>query len=134
MLTHAQLRHGKRVDTQSSLEMNEDNFPLYVEVRCGRACTWRLGRICGRSHTGVVRVLAAGRCQRKSAVSQRAALRPLHVVDIPGHEKLRFHLLDFERQVGGVLFVIDAASIHTQLRQVRRSRAPPERFFAPHSC
>ena len=123
-----QLRHGQLVETQASLEINEDTFPLHSEVRGATALR--------RGHP--LAVADAGRCtrcpehptrvQRKSNASQRAALRPLHIVDIPGHEKLRFRLLDFERQVGGVVFVIDAAAVHSQLRQVRAGCRPPARL------
>jgi len=57
-------------------------------------------------------------------LSARATKKPVHLVDIPGHEKMRFRLMDYEKQAGGIIFMIDAAAIHQQLRQVRtRSRA-----------
>jgi translation elongation factor EF-4 len=58
--------------------------------------------------------------QTVSARKERAAQRPLHVIDIPGHAKLRFRLAEVEALVGGVVYVIDAASVHIQLRQVCR--------------
>ena len=49
---------------------------------------------------------------------KRALSKPVLVIDIPGHEKLRFLFLSWEQQLGGIVFVVDAAAFSRNFRQV----------------
>lgn len=44
--------------------------------------------------------------------------RPLTLVDLPGHEKQRFHFSDYASIAGGVVFVVDSATLARNYRKV----------------
>ena len=39
---------------------------------------------------------------------QKGKIKPVHVVDVPGHSRLRPKLDDFLPQAAGIVFVVDA--------------------------
>ncbi|KAJ3335484.1 hypothetical protein HDU93_005372 [Gonapodya sp. JEL0774] len=46
------------------------------------------------------------------------AAKPLHIIDLPGHEKLRFKFSDFSSISRGVIFMVDSATFVRQVRGV----------------
>ncbi|CAG8834188.1 2340_t:CDS:1, partial [Racocetra persica] len=43
---------------------------------------------------------------------------PIHVVDVPGHEKLRFKFSDFIPITRGIIFLIDSSTCAKNSRQI----------------
>ena len=43
-------------------------------------------------------------------IASKAQRKPLHVLDIPGHEKQRFRFPDYANISAGIVFVIDSQS------------------------
>ncbi|CAG8525418.1 9898_t:CDS:2 [Ambispora gerdemannii] len=44
--------------------------------------------------------------------------KPVHIVDLPGHEKLRFKFTEFAPIVRGIIFLIDSATCSKNYRQI----------------
>lgn len=52
---------------------------------------------------------------------QNPAARPVHIIDLPGHPRLRAKLDEFLPQVRGIVFVVDALDFTTQIRSSAES-------------
>jgi len=44
--------------------------------------------------------------------------KPVHIVDLPGHHRVRGRIQNFIQSVAGILFVIDAVSFPSQVREI----------------
>lgn len=42
--------------------------------------------------------------------------KKVHIVDVPGHQRLRSHLRDYLPIAAGIVFVVDAVEVENQLR------------------
>lgn len=47
---------------------------------------------------------------------QKDKIKPIHLVDVPGHSRLRPILDDFLAQVAGIIFVVDAVEFLPKCR------------------
>lgn len=50
--------------------------------------------------------------------SQKGKIKPVHVVDVPGHSRLRPKLDEFLPQAAGIVFVVDALDFLPNCRVV----------------
>lgn len=112
-----QLCHGEAVRTFSSLKENEKRCALHSEVRVGGGGG---GGHLSFFHGGLARAhVGPALCQLGDPeVADKAARRPLTLIDLPGNEKQRFRFSDFAAIAGGVVFVIDAAAFAREYAQV----------------
>ncbi|TYK15618.1 signal recognition particle receptor subunit beta-like [Cucumis melo var. makuwa] len=64
----------------------------------------------GSSHQGTVTSMEPneGTFVLHSEIAKKDKLKPVHLVDVPGHSRLRAKLDDFLPQAAGVVFVVDA--------------------------
>ncbi|XP_038892002.1 signal recognition particle receptor subunit beta-like [Benincasa hispida] len=64
----------------------------------------------GSSHQGTVTSMEPneGTFVLHSEITKKDKLKPVHLVDVPGHSRLRAKLDDFLPQAAGVVFVVDA--------------------------
>ncbi|WMV21387.1 hypothetical protein MTR67_014772 [Solanum verrucosum] len=84
-----QLRDGSaHQGTMTSMEPNEGSFILHSEEDKGKMDL----------------IIADG----PSVFSLKGKLKPVHVVDVPGHSRLRPKLDEFLPQAAGVVFVVDS--------------------------
>ncbi|KAI8852802.1 signal recognition particle receptor beta subunit-domain-containing protein [Chytridium lagenaria] len=80
------LRYGKLSATQSSMEENSGSFRLHDRWLC-------------------------------IVYRRRAAkVQDFQFIDIPGHDKLRFKLLDYLPKARGVIFLVDASTFQKKIR------------------
>lgn len=46
-----------------------------------------------------------------SVIASQAEKKPLHIIDLPGHEKQRFRFPEFATISAGIVFLVDSASV-----------------------
>ncbi|KAJ3189579.1 hypothetical protein HK101_008893 [Irineochytrium annulatum] len=78
------LRYGKMVETQSSMEENDATFPVHN----------RWLRMAGVT----------------SASTSPSPPKSIHLVDLPGHDKVRYRLYDLLPQTARVVFLLDSST------------------------
>ncbi|TPX70159.1 hypothetical protein SpCBS45565_g01947 [Spizellomyces sp. 'palustris'] len=78
---------------------------LYVKLRNGQMVD---------THTSMTE--NEGRFVPISHKHGKSQQRPVHVVDLPGHEKLRFKYTEYLPVTAGIVFVVDSTTILRQLR------------------
>ncbi|XP_022881713.1 signal recognition particle receptor subunit beta-like [Olea europaea var. sylvestris] len=72
----------------------------------------------GSSHQGTVTSMEPneGTFILHSEMTKKGKLKPVHVVDVPGHSRLRSKLEEFLPQVAGIVFVVDAVEFLSNSR------------------
>ncbi|XP_075480614.1 LOW QUALITY PROTEIN: uncharacterized protein LOC142521270 [Primulina tabacum] len=72
----------------------------------------------GSSHQGTVTSLEPneGTFVLHSEVTKKGTIKPIHIVDVPGHSRLRPKLDEFLPQAAGVVFVVDAVDFLPNIR------------------
>ncbi|OZJ02591.1 hypothetical protein BZG36_03658 [Bifiguratus adelaidae] len=99
------LTYGKAVETRTSMKENEGN----VILRDPEDVRIAAGRVHDSMHLYLTIRFRQQHTLRTSAI---------HLVDVPGHEKLRFKLADFTPIAGGVVFIVDSATVSRNARSV----------------
>ncbi|CAL1357114.1 unnamed protein product [Linum trigynum] len=74
----------------------------------------------GSSHQGTVTSMEPneGTCILHSEASKERKVKPVHIVDVPGHPRLRPKLDEFLPEAAGIVFVVDALEFLPNLRGV----------------
>ncbi|KAL6562808.1 hypothetical protein OROHE_005395 [Orobanche hederae] len=77
----------------------------------------------GSSHQGTVTSMEANKETfiLHSETSKKREIKPVHVVDVPGHSRLRHKLDDFLSQAAGLVFVVDAVEFLPNVLAVSES-------------
>ncbi|XP_073059264.1 uncharacterized protein [Primulina eburnea] len=72
----------------------------------------------GSSHQGTVTSMEPneGTFVLHSEVTKKGKIKPVHIVDVPGHSRLRPKLDEFLPQAAGVVFVVDAVDFLPNIR------------------
>lgn len=50
--------------------------------------------------------------------NEKPTARPLHIIDLPGHEKQRFRFTEYAPIAGGIIFLVDVSTVKILLRDV----------------
>uniref|UniRef100_A0A2P2JYI1 Signal recognition particle receptor subunit beta n=1 Tax=Rhizophora mucronata TaxID=61149 RepID=A0A2P2JYI1_RHIMU len=74
----------------------------------------------GSSHQGTVTSMEPneGTFILNSEISKKGKIKPVHLVDVPGHSRLRPKLDEFLPQAAGIVFVVDALEFIPNLRAI----------------
>ncbi|KAG7012804.1 Signal recognition particle receptor subunit beta [Cucurbita argyrosperma subsp. argyrosperma] len=77
----------------------------------------------GSSHQGTVTSMEPneGTFVLHSEIPKKDKLKPVHLIDVPGHSRLRAKLDDFLPQAAGVVFVVDALDFLPNCRAASES-------------
>ncbi|KAL0336132.1 UNVERIFIED_CONTAM: hypothetical protein Sradi_4825100 [Sesamum radiatum] len=72
----------------------------------------------GSSHQGTVTSMEPneGTSVLHSETSKKGKIKPVHIVDVPGHSRLRPKLDEFLSQAAGIVFVVDAVEFLPNVR------------------
>ncbi|KAI8998188.1 signal recognition particle receptor beta subunit-domain-containing protein [Gaertneriomyces semiglobifer] len=79
---------------------------LYLQLRYGQVV---------ETHTSLQENTAS--IPRSPSQKRKSKPRAAHIVDLPGHEKLRFKYAEYIASAAGVVFIVDSTTIARQVRQ-----------------